>query len=187
MSPYPLRTGRKKIIETARMLIEREGVERLSLAKVAKEVGVKTPSLYNHISSKESLLNAVVEAIYLSLFTAYNQALQNSGDTAEEKLLALLDAHYHFAHANPNTYVLAYSTIEPKQFSDPDLLLNQAVQVQGIIGEITGEANSLSAYRGLLALTHGFVMLELNGQFRRGGDLQGTLRDAVRAYLRGWH
>ena len=187
MSPYPLRAGRKNIIEAARLLIEQEGVEELSLAKLANAVGVKAPSLYKHIKNKESLLHAVIEATYQNLFTAYDQALQNSGATAEERILALSDAHYQFAHANPNTYVLAYSTIEPEQFSDTDLLLKQAVQVQDIVSEIAGETNSLTAYRGLLALTHGFVMLELNGQFRRGGDLQQTLRDAVHAYLHGWH
>jgi len=67
------------------------------------------------------------------------------------------------------------------------MLLQKAIQIQAIIKEITGEGNSLTALRGLLALVHGFVMLEINGQLRRCGDLQQTLQDAVRAYLRGWH
>lgn len=187
MSPYPLRTDRRTIINTARILIEREGIEHLSLAKLANEVGIKAPSLYNHISNKDSLLHAVIEETYLQLFAAYDEALQNSGPSAEEKLLTILDAHYQFAKDNPRAYVLAYTAADEKQLSNPDMLLQQAIRIQTIIKEITGESNSLTALRGLLAIVHGFVMLELNGQLRRGGDLQQTLQDAVRAYLRGWH
>ena len=186
MSPYPVQTDSKTIIKTARKLIECDGIEHLSLAKLAKEVGIKAPSLYNHIDSKHSLLHAVIEDTYNQLFEAYDDALQNSGSDAEEKLLALMDIHYQFAHANPNAYALAYSAADPQHLNDADMLLRQALRVQEIIMEITGEANSLTAVRGLLALAHGFVMLELNGQFRRAGDLQQALRDAVRAYLRGW-
>ena len=187
MSPYPLQTDRKTIINTARALIEREGIEHLSLAKLAKEVGIKAPSLYNHIDSKNSLLHAVIEETYLQLFTAYDKALESSGSSPEEKLLTILDAHYRFAHANPRSYILAYTAADADQLNNPDMLLQKAIQIQVIIKEIAGEGNSLTALRGLLALVHGFVMLELNGQLRRGGDLQQTLQDAVRAYLRGWH
>ena len=186
MSPYPVQTDLETIIKAARTLIERDGVEHLSLTRLAQVVGIKAPSLYNHIDSKNSLLHAVIEDTYRHMFEAYDDAIQNSGPNAEDKLLALMDAHYQFAHANPNAYVLAYTAADPQQLSDADMLLKQALRVQEIIIKITGEANSLTAVRGLLAIVHGFVMLELNGQLRRGGDLQQTLRDVVRAYLRGW-
>ncbi|MEM8862291.1 MAG: TetR-like C-terminal domain-containing protein [Chloroflexota bacterium] len=51
---------------------------------------------------------------------------------------------------------------------------------------VTGEENSLVALRGLLAITHGFVSLEINGQYRRGGDLSQAFEVVVRAYLSGW-
>lgn len=186
MSPYPLQTDRKTLIKKARKLIEREGIEQLSLAKLAKEVGIKAPSLYNHIQSKESLLHAVIEDTYQQLFEAYNEAIQNEVLAPEEQILALSNAHYKFAHANPNTYILAYTAAEPRELSDPNMLLKQALQIQQIVKEITGDEKSLTAVRGLLALVHGFVMLELNGQFRRGGDLKQTLNTAIRAYLHGW-
>ena len=66
------------------------------------------------------------------------------------------------------------------------MLLERATAVQQIMGQISGEANSLPALRGSLALTHGFVTLELNGQFRRGGDLAAQFTEIVNAYLRGW-
>ena len=75
MSPYPVQTDRKAIIETARALIERDGVEHLSLGSVASELGIKAPSLYRHVKGKGALLRAVIEQTYQDLFSAYDEAL----------------------------------------------------------------------------------------------------------------
>jgi hypothetical protein len=47
-------------------------------------------------------------------------------------------------------------------------------------------AQSLAALRGLLALVHGFVMLEMNNQLRRSGSLEEAFTQSAAAYLRGW-
>ena len=82
--------------------------------------------------------------------------------------------------------MLAYSYTDPEFSADPDMLLTRTIIVQEIIAQISGEENSLTALRGLLALIHGFVSLEINGQLRRGGDLSVTFDETLRAYLRGW-
>jgi len=186
MSPYPSQTNRTGIIETARQLIERDGVEALSLGKVAAALDIKAPSLYGHIRNKNALLQAVIEQTYLSLFDAYDEALDQSGDDPAERLLNLSRAHRRFAHENPNTYMLAYTTPNPELNTNPDMLLERAIAIQKIMSAITGEEASLPALRGSLALVHGYVMLELNGQFRRGGDLAATFNAVLEAYLRGW-
>lgn len=186
MSPYPSQTDLAGIIEAARRLIEQDGVESLSLSRIAAELGIKAPSLYNHIESKNDLLHAVIEHTYLNMFAAHDEALETSGEDPSEQIMNLCRAQRRFAHANPNAYMLAYSTQNPELRADPDLLLNQAIAIQKIMACISGEQNSLPALRGSLALTHGFITLELNGQFRRGGDLSETFDQIIRAYLAGW-
>lgn len=186
MSPYPVQTNRETIIEIARALIESDGVESLSLSNLASALGIKAPSLYRHIKNKNALLNAVIEQTYVKLFQAYDEALENTGDDPTEKLLGLARAQHTFAHANPNTYMLAYAAQDPELRADPKMLLERAIAIQKIITQISGEQRSLTALRGLLALVHGFIMLELNGQLQRGGDLSLTLEETVRAYLHGW-
>jgi len=168
------------------MLIERDGVENLSLGIIASELGIKAPSLYRHIESKSALLQAVIEQTYLNLFNEYDQALESVGDSPEEQLLSMARAQHTFAHANPNTYMLAYAAQNPELRADPQMLLERAIIIQKIIIQISGEENSLPALRGLLALVHGYIMLELNGQFQRGGDLSLTFVEVVKAYLQGW-
>lgn len=55
-----------------------------------------------------------------------------------------------------------------------------------MIAEISGERYALVALRGALALAHGYVMLELNRQLRRGRDLDKTFDQVIIAYLTGW-
>ena len=186
MSPYPVQTDRKTIVETASMLIEQDGVDNLSLSKLASQLGIKAPSLYRHIANKEALLHAVIEHTYLRIFEAYDTALASAGDNPVDQIVKLSQAHRSFAHANPNTYMLAYTIPNPELPSNPDMLLERAISIQQIMLQISGEENSLSALRGLLALSHGFATLELNGQLRRGGDLSETFDTVILAYLRGW-
>jgi AcrR family transcriptional regulator len=186
MSPYPAQTNREAIIKTASMLIERDGVDGLLLSQVAAELGIKSPSLYRHFSSKAALIQAVIEHTFDLLYGAYEVALRNACEPAKERLLEIFHAHRDFAHANPNTYILAYTATTPELRTDPMKLEKQAVSIQKIMSQISGEQQSLSALRGALALVHGYVMLELKNQFQRGGDLRLAFEDSVKAYLRGW-
>jgi len=186
MAPYPAQTDRDSIVKCASVILESDGVENLSLTKVAAEVGIRAPSLYRYVASKTDLLKAVIERTFRNQFEAYESALMGTGADPEEQLLALFHAHRELAHANPNAYILAYTTTAPELRSDPAELEKQAVIVQQIMAEITGQEQSLSALRGALALVHGFVMLELKEQLQRGGDLTMAFDASVRAYLRGW-
>jgi TetR/AcrR family transcriptional regulator, tetracycline repressor protein len=54
---------RNAIIAAALDLAEAEGLDKLSLHKVAARVGVKTMSLYNHVADKADLLDAMADHI----------------------------------------------------------------------------------------------------------------------------
>jgi AcrR family transcriptional regulator len=184
--PYPAQTNRETIVEAARALIEREGAEQISLAQLASALGIKAPSLYRHIASRDALLRAVNERSFQQLFAAYNTALGQAAPDARARLLALCRAHRAFAHANPRVYVLAFSAGRPEQRPDPQALEQLALPIQAIMAELVGVERSLTALRGLLALLHGFVMLELNGQLQRGGDLTAAFEASIAAFLMGW-
>jgi AcrR family transcriptional regulator len=184
--PYPAQTDRETIIQTARALIEQEGVEQLSLAQLAARLGIKPPSLYRHVASKSALLQGVISLTFIALFQAYDHALAGAGDEPKARLLAILRAHRAFARANPETYVLAFTTTAPEQRADERALEQLALPIQALMAQIAGPEQSLPALRGALALVHGFVMLELKEQFRRGGDLNEAFEKVIKAYMEGW-
>lgn len=52
---------RKRIIEKALELFSTRGYNAVSVGEIAKSVGIKAPSLYNHFPGKQAIFDAIVE------------------------------------------------------------------------------------------------------------------------------
>ncbi|MGW3635583.1 TetR/AcrR family transcriptional regulator [Streptomyces sp. NPDC005122] len=52
-----------RIVETARALVDAEGLPTLSTRRLAAELGVSGPSLYNHFRTKDQILEAVADSV----------------------------------------------------------------------------------------------------------------------------
>lgn len=183
--PYPAQIQIDRLVAMAAEMIEAEGVDQLSLHKLAAALGVTTPSLYRHVASRTALLQAVNERTLSALFAALAAATAETG-TAAERLRRLALVYRSFAQGHPVTYGLAFTNTVADLQPDQGWLTAQALPLQALMADVAGEAESLTALRGYLALVHGYVMLELAGQFRRGGDLAAAFEAAAAAYLRGW-
>ncbi|GAA2821058.1 TetR/AcrR family transcriptional regulator C-terminal domain-containing protein [Kitasatospora sp. CM 4170] len=65
--------SRERIITAALRLVDAEGLDALSTRRLATELSVSGPSLYNHFGTKDELLDAVVDSVMgevdLSMFT----------------------------------------------------------------------------------------------------------------------
>ena len=53
---------KQKILETALALFSAQGYDSVSVGEIAKAVGIKAPSLYNHFPSKQAIFDAIVES-----------------------------------------------------------------------------------------------------------------------------
>lgn len=184
--PYPAQTDLTTIVQTAQRLIEEEGVDDLSLARLAAALGIKAPSLYRHVASKSELIRAVNGLMFEALLATFAAALSPPLTTPQAQMTAILESYRTFALAHPQTYILAFTTTDPTERPEARLLEQKVLPYQAIMAQLTGEAHSLAALRGALALVHGFVMLELKGQLQREGDIGEAFAAAVQAYLRGW-
>lgn len=183
--PYPLKVEYNALIEKVRQLIETDGLEHLSLQRVADEFGVKAPSLYKHISSKNALLLAVAHYATECLIDVVKKAGQNATGGTRERLIVMMNAYRKFAHENPRVYSLAFNNISPDIRPAPEYLEALAAPFQPEFLAIAGKENSQSALRGAWALVHGFITLELNDQFLRGGNLDTNFHHAISAYVDG--
>jgi AcrR family transcriptional regulator len=54
---------RERIVDAALQVMDAEGLDALSMRRVAREVGVEAMSLYNHVRDKEDILDGVTEAV----------------------------------------------------------------------------------------------------------------------------
>lgn len=55
--------SRERIVTTALALIDAEGLPALSTRRLAAELGVSGPSLYNHFTTKDEILDAVADTV----------------------------------------------------------------------------------------------------------------------------
>ncbi len=65
--------SRQRIIETARNLISSEGLDALTLRRLADTLSVSAPTLYDHLEDKEDLLRSVAELEFDLLMGRYEE------------------------------------------------------------------------------------------------------------------
>jgi AcrR family transcriptional regulator len=63
--------SRQRIVATAAALVDAEGLDALSTRRLATELGVRGPSLYNHFATKDEILDAVADTITAKVDVSY--------------------------------------------------------------------------------------------------------------------
>jgi AcrR family transcriptional regulator len=59
--------NREKVLDAALELASEEGVDGLSMRKLAKKLGVEAMSLYNHVANKTDILDGIAERVYAGI------------------------------------------------------------------------------------------------------------------------
>lgn len=54
---------RQRVLEAAVLFADREGVESLSMRRLASDLGVEAMSLYTHVRSKDDMLDGMIEVV----------------------------------------------------------------------------------------------------------------------------
>jgi len=182
--PYPSQINHDLIVETARTIIEEQGIDAVTLRVVADTLGVKAPSLYRYFKNKNAMLLAMNEITSRELVDAMMVA-SDSDVPLVERLLNLARAYRQYAHQHPVCYELSMSSnadIKPDFETQVQLVL----PLQALFAQLVDEEDSLAALRGAYAFLHGWVSLEIGQQLRRGGDLNAQFEQSFRAFLAGW-
>jgi AcrR family transcriptional regulator len=90
LSPLPL--SRERVLSTALNLADEEGIEALSMRKLAEVLGVKAMSLYNHVANKDDLLDGIVDRVISEIEVPdlrldWKAAMRRRANSAHEVLL----------------------------------------------------------------------------------------------------
>ncbi len=89
------RVRREQIAEAAMGLVASQGLRRLSVAAVARRVGIVPSGIYRHFKSKDELLRAVIDRVEERLMGNVAAARQESDDPIEQ-LRGVLMRHIRF-------------------------------------------------------------------------------------------
>ena len=170
--PTPDRTSLDEIVGAGRTLLESEGLSGLSMQAVADRVGVRAPSLYKRVRSREDLIRLIAEATVAELSSRLD-AVAVAAHAADpvERLTLLARAVRSFALANPAAYRLLFSPPSEDAGASPESIARSASAVLAVAAELAGPGDALDAARTVTAWTTGFIGMELAGGFRLGGDV----------------
>lgn len=64
----PKITSEQKILETCRQIVSEEGIQALNMRHIAEYQGISLGSLYHYYPSKEAMMSATVESVWLDIF-----------------------------------------------------------------------------------------------------------------------
>jgi AcrR family transcriptional regulator len=159
-----------QVVDAAVLVADREGLEAVTLARVAESLGVRAPSLYHHVAGHDALLRAIalrgVRELTASLQSA---ALGRAGPDA---LAATAHAYRDFAHAHPGRYAAAQRAAPPGDTEHEEAGM-AAVQVLSAVLRAwqLDDEELLHSVRVIRSALHGFVSLEAGGGFALPLDL----------------
>ena len=178
--------SRHRVAVTAADLADEVGLARLSVADVAKRLGVSAPAIYKHTPNLEAL-HRDIGVLALGELTQQMSAA-TAGHAGKDALQRLAAAYRAYGHAHParleaSTRAPAADDVEHIAASDTAVaLLAAALSAYKI-----PDARLIDGLRIVRASLHGFVALELGGAFGLPADINRTFAlhvDALDAALR---
>ncbi len=167
--PTPARTSLDEIVKAGREIVEADGIDGLTMQSIAARVGVKPPSLYKRIRSRNDLLRLVANDAAAELTGDLETAV--AGEDARDDLVALATAFRRFARDNPGAYSLIFAPLPDDARVDPEWSIKASAPVIDATERLAGKADALEAARTVVAWANGFISMELSGAFRLGGDV----------------
>ncbi len=175
---------RETVVREAAALADVEGLEALTLARLAGKLGIRPPSLYNHVAGLEDLRRELALLGLRDLTERLGRAAV--GRAGEEAVEALAEAYRAYARQRPGLYAASLRAPDP-QDSDWQAAGERVVGI--VLAAFAGfglrNDEALHAVRGLRSALHGFVGLEATGGFGLPLDRDESFRRLIRAYLSG--
>lgn len=182
--PARKRIDRERVLEVSLALADANGFEAVTLASVAEALGIRIPSLYNHIAG----LTGLRQALALWGIQQLGDDLRRAavGKAGDDAIISLAQAYRAFAHAHPGIYgatLRAAGPDEPELAAASQDVLDVVLAVLKPYG--FSPDDQLHMIRVLRSLLHGFVDLEIGGGFGLALDRDETFRQLVELYLEG--
>lgn len=167
--PSPSRTSLDAIVAAGRRLLERDGLEALTMQGVAAAVGIRPPSLYKHVHDRGELVRLIGTHVAIELAETM-EAAATTGDPRTD-LRAVAGALREFVHRQPAAYSLLTARMPEAWRPDAEANARASLPIVRIAAALTGEEHALDGARTLVAWANGFLAMELAGAFRLGGDV----------------
>lgn len=181
-----MRVNREIVVQTASDIADKNGLNKVSLKVVAENIGIRTPSLYNHIESLDDLL---LEIAHKGMREMNNQmtkaAIGNFGDTA---IKCISIAYFNFIITHPGVYeTIQWATWHGNNetleiFDEYKSLLEKLILSCNLKIKKTDEVLNL-----IMSVLHGYSTLQLGKALMSQEEAIKGLIDSIDTVLSGIH
>jgi AcrR family transcriptional regulator len=172
------------VVEAAASLVDEGGIEQLSLGRLAKRLGVRTPSLYNHIAGLPGLKHDL--ALYCLRDVLHRLLRATIGKSRVEAIFAFADAYRAYTRETPGRYALTLQAPAP---FDQELQAISQQNIEVVLAILApnklGEEETIHAIRSLRSIVHGFISLETAGGFAKPVDLDASFHWLINVFVAG--
>ncbi|WDL98455.1 TetR/AcrR family transcriptional regulator [Alicyclobacillus sp. ALC3] len=174
------------ILKAATEIVDSKGLESLGLATLAQKLGIRSPSLYNHVDGLPGLrVELAIHGCCLLNSVLMRAAIGKSGDNA---VYALAEEYLVFARSHPGLYEAVQRVSDPQEErwqQAAQRLVETVVQVFQYYG--WDDYTSIHAVRSFRSMVHGFISLEQNEGFKMPIDVDDSYRFLIDTFLLGLH
>ena len=164
------------VVAAAAARADADGLQQLTLARLAAALGIRTPSLYAHVDGLDDLRTRLGVRGARELTAALQLAA--AGQARGDALRAIALAYREYAHAHPGTYsaMQIASGNEEFQAAGAEVVGLIVAVLRGYALEGDPAIHSVRAIRSAL---HGFVSLEREGGFGLPIDIDDSYDNLV--------
>jgi AcrR family transcriptional regulator len=172
------------IVEEAAAIADELGIEEVTLATLAKKLGVRSPSLYNHVDGLNALRIQLAVYGLQKLNAALNESLQDK--EGDEAIHAIASAYITFARKHPGVYEL---TLRSPDAGEAEYVAIGQQLVDLLVKTLSYYEleydKAIHSVRGLRSLLHGFASIEQKGGFGMPQAIDESLSIVIQTYLNG--
>jgi AcrR family transcriptional regulator len=175
---------RERVVAAAAAIADAEGLAAVTLARVAGDLGIKSPSLYNHVAGRDDLLRGVALLGLSELRDALADAAVGRAST--EALTAAATAYRAYVLEHPGRYAAG---VAAPTADDAEHLAAATAVVDVLRAVLRGwdldDDETIHALRAFRSAVHGFVSIEAAGGFGIPVALDASFTDLIETLAAG--
>lgn len=179
---------REAVVRTAAELIQHEGIQALTLNRLAAELKIQTPSLYNHVDGMPGLMRELARLNARRLAECFVQAA--IGKSGPEGVMSLAQAYRAYIKQNPDLYAAGLRSSGTQTEPDEEMRAAEERAVRVVLAVLASlglsGAEGLHAARALRSAVHGFTTLEIAGGFGIPLDLDESFKRLIDSLIAGF-
>jgi AcrR family transcriptional regulator len=184
MSDIRQRLSRGIVVEMAAVVADAEGIDAVTLQRIANDAGVKQPALYRHVSGIEELRMLLSLRARDELVRYLETAI--GGSLRDDAVLSAARAWQKFVREHPGLYS---ATDRVPSVGDPDIEASLSRVVITLSNALAGYrlTDDVRAHcaRSLRSALHGFCVLEKDHGHPEPQAIDAGLNNLVELFCRG--